>query len=168
MALESERKVKMPEADKAIVKIRSDIEQDAEGFLRNLLQGTASLGPLSGADREDAMLTILASEKPDSELMDNFGEACLTILNDYHHKLDLGFIEGIRNEDIAFSRIDTLLRIIYLIFPPKTIYNFYYGQTKWSKFFDRYSYRINLAQSYRNIIRKRDRQLGKEVRWELK
>jgi tetratricopeptide (TPR) repeat protein len=109
----------------------------AEGAvaLRDLLNGTAALGPQSAAEPEDAVAALLEMEPPDSSRVRAFDDACMELLETYRTGI---FAYKAERFNVELSRLNALVSIIRRLLPSRTVVDLHQRYLLWNGFFENF------------------------------
>jgi tetratricopeptide (TPR) repeat protein len=119
------------------------------GFLSALLRGSASLGPLTGAEPEDAVAALLADAEADDGA--EFDRQCLEELRGF--RADLLRREG-RDFRLGLSRLHTLVMIVRRVLPKATVVDLRRDFIRWNSFFSLFTTdeALDLRREYWRIL----------------
>ena len=134
-----------------IDKWKTQLSDDGKTAIRSLLNGTASLGRLSGAEPEDAVDAILASETSGSDVIHGFDRGCAELLEEFRTTLLMR--EG-RSFRIELARLVTLVSIIRRSLPEQTVVDLHHRDALWNEFFGNFviDRGLDLKRDYHNIL----------------
>ena len=120
-----------------------------QGLVAALLDGTAVLGPLAGAEPEDAAESVLAGAD-DAARMD-FDKQCLEELKNFRAGL---MQRKSRDFDLGLSRLQTLVSIIRRIKPALTVQDLHRDYIRWNAFFGLFALdrSFDLKREYLRIL----------------